>query len=504
LQPGLAPQSLHDTRLGQTLDALFDANLGEVFSAIAWRALETYPVETPWIHQDTTTMSFYGADEDRQVEDTGPRPTYGYSQEGRDDLKQVILSLGVSGDGGLPLRMGLHDGHHSDSVDVPEAMEQRVGYNLGGLHGMVADSKAYTQRTLGLCLETGMGLVTLVPRTCAIPQEVEPWGQQPVSLPLLLDKPGKRLSDAPRRGYGRSVTRPVEVEDREGHLSRAPIRFIAVYSTPLAQRHAEAHEPKQKQEAQALATPITQVKRRQFACHADAQEAIAAYEGRRTGQRGRSVTPWRNHEVRYEVASRCQRQKRTQRGRPRKDEGPQEELVYHLNVTSQVLAAPVASVGWLVLATTIKESTCSDAEVVTAYRDQTTTVERGFRWLNNPAAIHPVWLEKRERIAALAMLRVVGLLVYGLIQRQVRQYLLEHHEKIPANKGETDSPTATVVFEAFATLTRVELSMGSVREEQFHGWRAHHERVFRALGLSPLIDDTQETQKHDLAMPKGP
>ena len=27
LQPGLTPQSLHDTRLGQTLDALFDANL---------------------------------------------------------------------------------------------------------------------------------------------------------------------------------------------------------------------------------------------------------------------------------------------------------------------------------------------------------------------------------------------------------------------------------------------------------------------------------------------
>jgi hypothetical protein len=29
-------------------------------------------------------------------------------------------------------------------------------------------------------------------------------------------------------------------------------------------------------------------------------------------------------------------------------------------------------------------------------------------------------------MAALAMLTVVGLLVYGLIQRQVRQYLQEH------------------------------------------------------------------------------
>ena len=57
LQPGLEPPSLHDTRLGQTLDALFDANLNEVFSAIALRTLETYQVETPWIHQDTTTIA---------------------------------------------------------------------------------------------------------------------------------------------------------------------------------------------------------------------------------------------------------------------------------------------------------------------------------------------------------------------------------------------------------------------------------------------------------------
>ena len=47
LQPGLEPQSLPDTRLGQSLDALFAANLNEVFSAIALRALETYQVQTP-------------------------------------------------------------------------------------------------------------------------------------------------------------------------------------------------------------------------------------------------------------------------------------------------------------------------------------------------------------------------------------------------------------------------------------------------------------------------
>ena len=227
----------------------------------------------------------------------------------------------------------------------------------------------------------------------------------------------------------------------------------------------------QHQEAKSLATHIAQVESRQFACQADAEGAIAAYEGRAPGRRGRPATPWRYHEVGYEVKAHRQRQKRTQRGRPRKGEEPQEEIVYQLKVSTQALAAPVATFGWLVLATTIEESICSDAEIVRAYRDQTTTVERGFRWIKNPAAIHPVWLEKRERIAALAMLTVVGLLVYGLIQRQVRQYLQEHEATIPGNKGETDIPTATVVFESFATLNRVELNIDGMSDRSI-SWLA--------------------------------
>ena len=70
------------------------------------------------------------------------------------------------------------------------------------------------------------------------------------------------------------------------------------------------------------------------------------------------------------------------------------------------------------------------------------TVEPGFRWIKHPAAIGPVWLEKPERIAALAMLTVLGLLVYNVIQRQVRLYLLTHDEQLPGNKGLTGHPNS--------------------------------------------------------------
>src|ERR671925_2166256 len=61
LQPGLTRASLHDYRLGHILDALFAANLNQVLSAIALKALEVSAIPTPWLHQDTTTLALYGA-----------------------------------------------------------------------------------------------------------------------------------------------------------------------------------------------------------------------------------------------------------------------------------------------------------------------------------------------------------------------------------------------------------------------------------------------------------
>jgi transposase len=112
-----------------------------------------------------------------------------------------------------------------------------------------------------------------------------------------------------------------------------------------------------------------------------------------------------------------------------------EEVCYRLGVQAEALVQAEDEPEWFVLATTVGPDVCSDAHIVQAYREQTTTVEPGFRWIKNPAAIAPVWLEKPERIAALAMLTVVGLLVSSLLQRQVRLYLQHHDQQVPGNSG---------------------------------------------------------------------
>jgi transposase len=483
LQPGLTRAALNDYRLGHILDALFAANLNRVFSALALQALEVYAIPTPWLHQDTTTIVLYGAYEDEPQTPGAPRPAYGHSKDGRDDLKEVLLSLGVSGDGGIPLRLGVRDGNRSDSVETPVAIEECLALGLEGVRGIVADSKAYSRRTLGVCLEHKVDLITLVPRTCAVRQALEAWGQQQAALPLVLEKPGRTKDEAPRRWHGQSVSRQVEVEYSDGRVALETLRFVVVHSSQLAQQQTQAYTAAQEKEAGAVAEHVQRVQARWFACAADAEAAIAEYEHRGPGGGGRRPQSRRYHAVRYRVVADTRRRRRVRRGRPAKTEPPPMESGYRLVVEVEALANAAEDNGWTVLATTVDAEVCPDADILQAYQDQNTTVEPGFRWIKNPAAIAPVWLEKPERIAALAMLTVLGLLIYSVIQRQVRLYLRTHDQQLPGNKGLTATPTAAVVLALFSQVALVQLWIDEHEVTQLSGVHPYHLWVCDALGL---------------------
>jgi hypothetical protein len=453
LQPGLTPASRHDDRLGQILDALLAAHRNRVFGAIALNALAIDALPTPWRPQDTTTLTRYGASEDEPKPPGAPRPAYGQSQDGHDALKQVLLRLGVSRDG-LPLRMGARDGQTRDSPETPVALEEGVARGLDGVRGMVADRQGSCQRTLGWCREPRVGLITLGPRTCAVRQEVEAWGQQHGALPWWLEKPARPRQEPPRRGHGPSVVRRVPVEDADGRLDGAAIRFRVVHASPLAQQGAVTSAAAPAQEAARVTEHVPHVAARWVAGAADAEAAIAEDEGRGQGRRGRTPRPWRYHGLHDRVEAVRVLNKRTRRGRPPPAEAPQVEVRYRRVVPPAVLTPAADAHGWTVLATTGQSDVCTDAALLQADQEQHSTVEPGLRWIKNPAAIAPVWLEKPARIAALAMLTVVGLLGSAVIQRQVRLYLHDHDPQVPGNKGATATPTAAVVF---ALLTQVML-----------------------------------------------
>ena len=497
LQPGLTRASLHDYRFGRILDALFAANLNKVFSAIALKALEVYALPTPWLHQDTTTIALYGAYADEPQSAGAPRPAYGHSKDRRDDLKQVLLSLGVSGDGGIPLRLGVRDGNQSDSVETPLAIEECLALGLEGMRGIVADSKAYSRRTLGVCLEHKIDLVTLVPRTCTVRQELEAWGRQQAVLPLVVEKPGRTKAEAPRRWHGQSVIRRVEVAYSDGRVVSEALRFVVVHSSQLAHQQTQTYASGQEKEAAAVAEHVTRVQAQWFACLPDAEAAVAEYEGGGAGRRGRRPRTWRYHAVRYRIVADTRHTRRARRGRPAKTAPPPLESGYRLVVELESLINLEEDNGWTVLATTVSVDACPDTEVLQAYQEQHTTVEPGFRWIKNPAAISPVWLEKPERIAALAMLTVVGLLVSSIIQRQVRLYLQTHNQQLPGNKGMTALPTAAVMFALFAHVALIQFEAAEQQITQIYGVQPHHLLICDALGLDHAWYEVPSVHKID-------
>jgi hypothetical protein len=275
------------------------------------------------------------------------------------------------------------------------------------------------------------------------------------------------------------------VEYADGRLDVAEIRLLVVHSSQLAHQAALAYTAAQAKEAERITEHVRHVEARWFACAADAEAAIAEYAGRGQGRRGRKPRPWRYHVLHYQVEAVNVPQKRTRRGRPPKAEVPQVESGYRLRVPPEALVPSEDAHGWTVLATPVGPEGCTDAELLQAYQEQHITVEPGVRWIKNPAAISPVWLEKPERIAALAMLTGVGLLVYAVIQRQVRLYLRDHNQQIPGNKGPTATPTAAVVFALFTPVMLVQFVVENTTSLQVHGVQGQPLIVCEAVGIDP-------------------
>src|SRR5262249_22558258 len=166
------------------------------------------------------------------------------------------------------------------------------------------------------CLEHGIGVITLVPRTCAIRQDLEAWGHQQPALPLLVEKPGRTQDEAPRRWHGQSVLRHVEVEYSDGRIVHETLRFVVVHASQLAQQQTQTYSAAQAKEAEAVVGHIAHGQARWFACAADAAAAIAEYEHRGPGRRGRRPQAWRYHAVRYRVVADTRLTRRAPGGRP--------------------------------------------------------------------------------------------------------------------------------------------------------------------------------------------
>jgi len=187
----------------------------------------------------------------------------------------------------------------------------------------------------------------------------------------------------------------------------------------------------------------------EFACAADARLAAQRFEAQ---------LPF--HQLAdLEIKERSAHPKR---GRPRKGS----QLTYCYQVRAIVVSKQTAiaierqRAGKFLLATNVLDANeLSDDDLLREYKAQQST-ERGFRFLKDPMFFtSSIFLNSPERVAALAMVMGLCLLVYSLGQRALRQALKQAKQTINNQLGKpTSTLTLRWVFQCFMSIHLVTIA----------------------------------------------
>lgn len=135
------------------LAKLYSEGLTEVFVTVALAAAHKFGIKMSSLHLDSSSVDVDSKyvnnteTEDKKAEPGKIQLTYGYSRDRRPDLKQFILDLMSSGDGDIPLYLGVADGNESDSAMFAKLiLDFKQQWLLDAL--FVADAALYTPENL--------------------------------------------------------------------------------------------------------------------------------------------------------------------------------------------------------------------------------------------------------------------------------------------------------------------------------------------------------------------
>ncbi len=167
-------------------------------------------------------------------------------------------------------------------------------------------------------------------------------------------------------------------------------------------------------------------------------------------------------------------------GRPSKDAVAQIlgwQVTGQLAIKEETVENARQWLGRFIVATNILDETLLPSRsLLNCYKKQSSSVERGFRFLKDPMFFaDSLFLKSPARIMAMIMIMGLALLIYALAERQLRQQLAACNETIPDQKGlPTQTPTMRRVAHIFEGIDILTVRLDDQIVER------------RVLNLSPL------------------
>src|SRR5216684_6901116 len=121
-RPGVRADMFHRFKLGRSLDEVYGYGCDLLLSELALAVCAHEGIAQRFNHLDTTSFALTGAYLP-ESDEHALTMTHGYSKDHRPDLKQAVVELMVSQDGGVPLLSQSWDGNASDTVVFKERCE---------------------------------------------------------------------------------------------------------------------------------------------------------------------------------------------------------------------------------------------------------------------------------------------------------------------------------------------------------------------------------------------
>ncbi len=423
LGEGIEPEHLNDDRMGRALDSLWNQGLSSLFTSIAMLAQAKFNLGVNSLHLDSSSISVEGKYETETVDESdesikGLHITYGHSKDHRPDLKQFLIDVICTGDSDVPLFVRIADGNESDKAIFAKLISEfRDQWNLDSIY--IADSALYSEDNL-----QQLGQIRWITRVPATIKAVN------ILLESLTEETfeqseveGYRIASC-CSDYGQIHQRWLVIESESGRIQQL--------------KQLNKRLKKQHQKAQG---ELNRLMKQDFSCRNDA--IVAAQK---------LSQAWKYHQLKLvEIETHLHY---AQSGRPRKDQKPKYQS-YRLKAQvvneQDTIELAKKRAGKFILATNIlDDEIISNDEVLREYKGQQSS-ERGFRFLKDPLFFtSSVFLNTPSRVAALAMVMGLCLLVYTLGQRQLREALSQEEQTIPNQLGKpTATPTLRWVFQCF-------------------------------------------------------
>lgn len=425
---GINPALLNDDRLGRALDAIAP-ELDHIVGSVGAQAISVFGVDTSRLHWDMTSISLYGAYD--QPDEEHPAPRFGHPKDRRFDLKQIQAGIAATGDGGIPVFHRAYDGGAGEVAQVVGAMTELQKIAAPREFLLVGDSKLVSYNNVTAMIDAGVGFIAPASKTYTPAATLTTLDYDTATE---VDYVAQRDAGKPASERGRwRVTEDTMI--LAGKRKRDPVltlRRVFVHSTARAHAAATARTKKLDRATDDLDRLVRGLGSRHYPDHQAVTARITTIAS------ARRVTAYLRTQTGTDPVT----------GKP--------TLAWWFDQTA--LDAEKATDGWYALLTNLPTD-LGPAEVLIRYKGQE-VVERRYSTIKGPLAVAPMFLKNNRRIAALITVICLALLIFCLIERQVRQAIAPQTTLDGLYVGRPAKPTGRLIFEALARLRLIPATDG--------------------------------------------